>query len=119
MKHMTTHVLLAALAMAAGVPSLVRADDMPGMDMSKMRMQSTVADTAKAAHKAQGVVKQFDAEQRSVSIAHGPVASLNWPAMTMTFKINGDAPLKKLAVGKRIDFEFVQRGTDYEMTAVK
>lgn len=71
------------------------------------------------AHKATGVVKKADAAKNTVSIAHGPVKELNWPAMTMAFKVKDKALLDKLAVDRKVEFSFVQEGKDYVITAVQ
>lgn len=52
-------------------------------------------------------------------ISHGPVSSLNWPPMTMNFKVKDAALLGKLAVDKKIDFGFVKDGDGYVVTSVK
>ena len=44
-----------------------------------------------------------------VSVAHGPVASLKWPGMTMDFKAANNALLADLKPGSGIAFEFVER----------
>ena len=42
----------------------------------------------------------------TMTLSHGPIASLKWPAMTMDFKLpKGGAP-RGLTAGDRIDFEF-------------
>jgi len=68
-------------------------------------------------HKATGVVTKVDKDK--VSIKHEPVQTLNWPGMTMAFKVRDKALMEKLAIGKKIDFEFTQEGRDYIVTAVK
>ena len=70
-------------------------------------------------HRTTGVVKSVNVEKRSASIAHGPVPSLNWPGMTMSFKVQDDATLAKLKPGARIEFSFVQSGRDYLITDAK
>jgi len=72
-----------------------------------------------ATYKASGVVKKIDAAKGSVTLAHGPVAELKWPAMTMGFTVKDKALLEKLVVGKKIDFEFIEQGKSYVVTAVK
>jgi Cu(I)/Ag(I) efflux system protein CusF len=74
---------------------------------------------AGAAHSASGVVKKIDASSGKVLIEHGPVKSLNWPAMTMSFVVKDKKLLDKLAVDKKADFEFVQQGDQYVVTAIK
>jgi Cu(I)/Ag(I) efflux system protein CusF len=44
---------------------------------------------------------------------------MNWPAMTMTFKVKDKALLQKVKQGEKVNFEFVQQGKDYVVTAVK
>ena len=44
---------------------------------------------------------------------------LNWPAMTMTFMVKDKALLEKLALDKKVEFEFVQQGKDNVITGVK
>lgn len=60
-------------------------------------------------HKAEGAVDAIDAKAGTVSISHGPIASLKWPAMTMEFKVANDALLKDVKPGAAVSFEFVER----------
>jgi Cu(I)/Ag(I) efflux system membrane fusion protein len=76
--------------------------------------------TAAAGHKAQGTIEGIDAKAGMVSIAHGPVASLKWPGMTMDFKVANDALLKDLKPGVAIAFEFVERQPgEWVITSIK
>ena len=50
-------------------------------------------------HRAEGTVKTVDAKSGVVSVAHGPVASLKWPGMTMDFKTANSALLGDLKPG--------------------
>jgi len=76
-------------------------------------------DKGQAAHKASGIVKAADRGKGTVTLAHGPVPSLKWPAMTMSFAVKDKALLEKLPTNKKVDFEFVQQGKDYVITDVK
>jgi RND family efflux transporter MFP subunit len=68
------------------------------------------ADTPKAAgHRATGKVESLDAAANTVSIEHGPVATLKWPAMTMEFKLANESLRNGLEPGRRVTFEFVER----------
>jgi Cu/Ag efflux protein CusF len=55
----------------------------------------------------------------SVTIAHGPVASLSWPSMSMSFKVKDKAMLDKVKNGDQVQFSFVQSGKDYTITQMK
>ena len=72
-----------------------------------------------AAHQATGVVKSVDRAKGAAMLAHDPVKSLNWPAMTMGFQVKEKALFDKLQPGKSIAFEFVQEGKNYVITSVK
>jgi RND family efflux transporter MFP subunit len=73
-----------------------------------------------AGHRAEGKVEEIDARTGAVSISHGPVASLKWPAMTMEFMVANDALRKDLKPGATVAFEFVERAPgEWVITAVK
>jgi Cu(I)/Ag(I) efflux system protein CusF len=74
---------------------------------------SSVASTASAT----GVVEAVDLAAKTVTIAHGPVAPLQWPAMTMTFKAP-DADLSSLKQGDHVSFEFTSTGMDGTITTI-
>jgi Cu/Ag efflux protein CusF len=68
-------------------------------------------------HNASGVVTKLDKDK--VTIRHQPVPSLNWPSMTMAFKVKDKAVMDKMKKDQNVNFEFVQEGRDYVVTAVK
>ena len=75
---------------------------------------------AGAGHQAQGTVDDVDAKTLTVTLSHGPVASLKWPAMTMEFKLANEALLANLKRGARVNVEFVERQAgEWVITAVK
>ena len=78
-----------------------------------------VCASAADAHKASGVVTKVDAAKSKVTIRHGPVKSLEWPAMTMAFTVKDKAMLEKMPKGKKVDFEFQEQGSDYVITSVR
>ena len=74
---------------------------------------------ASSSHHASGVVKSVDMAKGSVTIAHGPVETLKWPAMTMSFKAKDKKMLEQLKPGAKIAFDFEQRGKDYVITKLQ
>jgi Cu(I)/Ag(I) efflux system membrane fusion protein len=62
-----------------------------------------------AGHQAVGTVEVVDAKAGTVSLTHGPIASLKWPAMTMEFKLANNALLQSLQPGAKVVVEFVER----------
>ncbi|MGV8826011.1 efflux RND transporter periplasmic adaptor subunit [Methylibium petroleiphilum] len=70
----------------------------------------TAANTAQR-HAGQGRIESMDRE--SVTLSHGPIASLGMGAMTMEFKLPPPNKMPTgLAVGDRVDFEFYLDPTD-------
>jgi Cu(I)/Ag(I) efflux system periplasmic protein CusF len=95
---------------------------MGGMDMKGMDMKDMKKDAKKAAaklHKGVGVVKNVDAEKRTVSVAHEPIKSMEWPAMTMSFTAKDKKMLEGIKPGAKVEFEFVQQGSKYTITSIK
>ena len=86
---------------------------------------STGSDQGKPAakapsHHAEGTVDEVDAKAGTVSLSHGPIDSLKWPAMTMEFKVANDALLKDLKPGAMVTAEFVERQPgEWVITSVK
>jgi Cu/Ag efflux protein CusF len=92
--------------------------DMKGMDMGKDKKGDDKKSESKI-HKGAGTVKKFDPAGGKVTIAHGPIPTMKWPAMSMTFTVKDKALLGKFSQDKKVEFEFVQQGSDYVVTSVK
>ena len=50
----------------------------------------------------------MDWAHATVTIAHDPITSLNWPAMTMDFRATDPALLQPLKPGQKVDFEMIE-----------
>jgi Cu(I)/Ag(I) efflux system protein CusF len=87
------------LALAAAVAAIVAAPAFAQPTDSTPGMSSEVAKTAEGV----GQIKSVDAKAGSVTLHHGPIASLGWPAMTMTFKAAPDA-LRAAKPGQTVKF---------------
>jgi len=70
-------------------------------------------------HKGAGTVTDIDTANGKVTIAHGPIQTMKWPAMSMTFGIKDKTLLEKLSTGKKVEFEFIQRESDYIITSAR
>lgn len=108
-------VLSILIALSGTNTALAQPGDMKGMDMTarKGAVPNLVV------HKTTAVVKATDPVKGVVTLAHGPVKTLKWPAMTMGFSVKDKALFDKLTVGKTVDVEFTRQGSDYVVTAVK
>lgn len=72
---------------------------------------------ANAVHEASGRITAIGGGQ--VTIAHGPVASLNWPSMTMQFGFVGPDQARGLAVGDAVSFRFREAGGAYVIDDIR
>jgi len=89
------------------------AGGMPGMPTMPQSAQQP-------AHMAQGTVNAIDQAAGTVNISHGPVASANWPAMSMTFKLANPSSASGIEPGQRVDFKFtIAGGMDATVTEIK
>lgn len=107
----------AAPAAAVAAVPVAPAEPKP-MDMP-MPKDAPASVDKNAVHHVAAVVKGVDATNNSVTLSHGPVATLNWPAMTMGFKVRDKALMDRLAKDKQVEVDFVQDGSDYVVTSVK
>ncbi|WP_114968889.1 copper-binding protein [Rhodoferax ferrireducens] len=117
MKKITTTLIVAVTLSASVAFAQQKMDTMKPMDMAKK--PATEAQMAQMTHKALGVVKKVDPKAGVVTLAHEAVNSMNWPPMTMGFKVKDKALLAKLKEGQKVAFEFVQEGDDYVVTQIK
>ena len=71
-------------------------------------------------HRAEGRVEAVDARTGTLTLQHGEVASLQWPPMTMPFKVANPGLLQGLQPGQAVRFEFVERQRgEYVVTAIE
>lgn len=65
---------------------------------------ATTAPAPAQIYRTSGRVQAIDG--RSITLAHGPVPALQWPAMTMTFTVADAVPLAGISAGSQVDFGF-------------
>ena len=108
-------VLLSVAPLVFAQSSGMKDMDMKGMDTKSMPMMS---DKNKV-HKGTGVVKSVDSKKGTVTLAHEPIRSMNWPSMTMSFKARDGKMVEGLTPGTKVDFEFIQQGKEHVITSVR
>lgn len=72
---------------------------------------------AAVAHEAQGRITALGAG--GVTIAHGPIPSLQWPAMSMAFVFERAELARGLRVGESVTFRFRQEGSRYVISDIR
>lgn len=102
-----------ALAQSGGMKGM----DMRDMPMKGMEMKADKKEAKDTVHQATGVATRLDTDK--VTIKHEPVPSMNWPSMTMSFKVKDKAVMDKIKKGEKMQFKFVEEGREYVVTDVK
>ncbi len=77
------------------------------------------ASAAAEAPLAEGTVKKIDKSAGKLTIAHGPLASLNMPPMTMVFRAAEPGLLEQVKVGDKIRFAVERVGGALTVTAIE
>jgi len=103
----TLHLTILLLSSFIGV-GLAHADNMNGMDMPMKDMPMSGQMDGKTHHTV-GIVKKVDTAKSRVTISHEPIASLQWPAMTMAFAVQDKEWLNKLTEGEKIEFDLAEK----------
>lgn len=111
-------IVFLCLAISA-MPALAQKDPMNQPDMKGMKSNAASTKSAAGTHQAMGVVKTIDSAAGVITIAHEPIKTLGWPAMTMGFKARDPKLLGKAKPGDHVQFTVVQSGKDYVITSMK
>jgi Cu(I)/Ag(I) efflux system periplasmic protein CusF len=85
------------------------------MDGADMPMMET--DGAMHSASAEGTVTAIDADAGTITIDHGAVPAIKWPAMTMAFE--ADEQLRNdVVVGDKVSFEFATGKSGNSITSI-
>lgn len=91
----------------------------PGED-GQVTPAAPAATPSPAAHRGEGSIETIDLSRAMVKLAHGPIDSLQWPAMTMDFRVKDTALLQSLKPGQKIAFELVEEaGGEYVIARIQ
>lgn len=108
MKTALALVGLGALAFGAAACSKQEAQpvskSMPAEMPSNMSDMPAQPATAAVSVQGTGTITDVDANGGTVTIDHGPIGAISWPAMNMQFKAEDPSILKGIAKGDRVVF---------------
>jgi len=103
---------LAAIIVALSLPAL--ADD-----KHHNKSQSASQGASQSEGMAEGEIRRVDKDAKKITIKHGPLQSLDMPAMTMVFQVKDPAMLEKVKVGDKIRFAAEKVGGGYAVTRIE
>ena len=119
MKPALAYSLSVALSLSIIPLASAQSQGMGGMEMKGMDSKASTKGAQSVTHKGTGTVKKSDPAGGKVTIAHDPIKSMQWPAMTMGFTAKDKKMLEEIKPGAKVEFEFVQQGKDYVVTKIK
>ncbi len=88
---------------------------MPGMQGGQA---STGKPAAEMTATSTGVITALDPATGRVTLKHGPIPEIKWPAMTMAFPDDPPTLLNGLKVGEPVRFTLTGKGQNYRVTAI-
>ena len=77
------------------------------------------ADAAMTTARGEGAVTAVDEKAGTLTIHHGPIPTLGWPAMTMAFKADPRNILQNIKPGQNVSFKLMQMGGAITVTEIK
>lgn len=67
----------------------------------------------------EGEVRKVDTDAKKVTLKHGPITSLDMPAMTMVFQVKDAAMLATVKAGDKVRFSVEQQQGALVITAIE
>lgn len=101
--------------MSGDMKPMERDRPMRGMEKEQGGMQMGQPSGAMA----DGEVRKVDREAGKVTLRHGPMASLDMPAMTMVYGVKDAAVLDHLSAGDKVKFAAEKTDAGYTVTHIE
>jgi Cu(I)/Ag(I) efflux system periplasmic protein CusF len=86
---------------------------------SPLHAQPTTSPVSEASEMSDGVVRKIDAANGKITLKHGPIANLDMPGMTMVFRVQPVALLKKVKVGDAVKFQVERINGGFTVTEIQ
>lgn len=104
---------------AAGLMVLGTASSAFAEQASDVHNDRNSATAASSASLTAGEVRKIDKSAKKITIKHGPIASLDMPAMTMTYPVADPAMLDHVKPGDKILFAAEKAGQSFRVTRIE
>jgi len=103
---------IAAILIAGALPLSALADDAHHKDKA-------AATSAGTGQFADGEVRKVDKDAKKITIKHGPIPSLDMPAMSMVFQVKDPAMLEQVKAGDKVRFDADKVGGAYTIMKIE
>jgi Cu(I)/Ag(I) efflux system periplasmic protein CusF len=118
-----TMMIAALIALPLGLSGCNKKTEEPKVEATKAEatgdaMSNMAMPAGSKMGKGSGTVTAVDAATGKITLDHGAIPAVGWPAMKMGFSAKPDL-LKGIAVGDKVDFDLTVTGSAGEVTAIK
>ncbi len=116
-------IIAALIALPIGLTACDKKTEGPNVDAPKTvaaadAMSNMEMPVGSKMGKGLGIVTAVDAIAGKITLDHGAIPAVGWPAMKMAFSAKPDL-LKGVAVGDKVDFDVTVSGSAGEVTAIR
>jgi Cu/Ag efflux protein CusF len=106
------------IALPLGLSACDKPAETPKAEAQADAMGEMAMSTEAKMAKGSGTVTAIDTATGKITLDHGPIASLEWPAMKMGFDAKPEL-LASVAVGDKVEFDVTVTGSASEVTAIR
>ena len=115
-------VIAALIALPVGLSGCDKKPETPMVEVPKATapadaMSNMAMPEGSKTGKGTGTVTAIDAAAGKITLDHGAIPAVDWPAMKMGFSAKPDV-LKGIAVGDKVDFDLTVTGSAGEVMAI-
>lgn len=115
--------LVAVFTLSAANVSLAQGmkdtSGMKDMGMEKpMKDMDGMSEKKLSDAKAKGTIAAINASDHKITLDHGPIPAIKWPAMKMEFAVAPNVDLSKVKEGERVDFVLSGSGGNYTVQSI-
>lgn len=105
---------IAAALVAASVSLPILADDKHHKPEASASQGS-----AQASSMTDGEIRKVDKDAKKITVRHGPLQTLDMPAMTMVFQVKDPAMLDQVKAGDKVKFQAEKIGGAFTITKIE
>jgi Cu/Ag efflux protein CusF len=108
---MTRIVIASVFAAVFTLPALA--------DQGQQKKDAAAQGATQSSAVADGEVRKVDKEAKKITLRHGPLTSLDMPAMTMVFQVKDPAMLDQVKAGDKVKFQAEKVGGAFTITKLE
>ncbi len=119
--HLWRSRLIASTLLIGITPMLFASDEARAQGMNNMGTMPGMGEAKQSSVKTgtgTGTVTALNTSARKVTLEHGPIPSIPWPAMKMEFPVSPSVDLSKVKTGDKVEFTLSGSGSSYTVLTI-